>query len=68
MPPKPECEEGATKCVNTDLYVCKGGRWVIAERDSEKCKKEKEEMEKYMPLFVLGALLLGGAIIVSALR
>ena len=67
VPPKPECEEGATKCVNTDLYVCKGGRWVIAERDSEKCKK-KEGMEKYMPLFVLGALLLGGAIIMSALR
>jgi len=36
-PPIPECTEGATACIGTDLYTCVSGKWTLTEEDSLTC-------------------------------
>ena len=31
------CKEGSTKCIGTNLYMCKNGQWILYEINSTKC-------------------------------
>ena len=31
------CKDGSTKCIGTNLYVCKSGKWYLSQPNSTKC-------------------------------
>lgn len=36
-PPSPDCTDGETKCINSDLYTCSNGQWGIVQQNSPQC-------------------------------
>lgn len=47
------CNEGQTKCINQDLYVCQREEWVLLEPNSASCGKRK------FPWLLAGAVVVG---------
>ena len=42
QPPQVECKEGEHKCIGTDLYECRDGKWVLYQKNSTVCGGSEE--------------------------
>ena len=65
-PPPPECEEGETKCIGPDLYICQDGQWVLKEKNSPECQAPPPAIDwtKILPIALIAV---AGIVVVSEL-
>lgn len=57
-----ECSpEGSRKCVGTDLYECRGSKWVLIEVNSSECF----DIMAFLPWIIVGAGVVTGVVLVA---